>query len=108
MTTKSERDKIYWAQTHSAKRRISRYGVTPEIFDELFQRQGYMCGICETTDPGKRGWHLDHSHSSKSVRGILCMNCNLLLGHAKDSEALLTDAILYLRLSNNKNTKVAI
>lgn len=35
------------------------------------------------------------------------MNCNLLLGHAKDSEAILTEAILYLRLTNKNNMKVA-
>lgn len=35
------------------------------------------------------------------------MNCNLLLGHSKDSEDILTEAILYLRLTNKTNRTVS-
>jgi hypothetical protein len=48
-------------------------------------------------DPGDvRGWQIDHCHDSHKVRGILCRNCNLLLGYAKDSEGVLISATKYI------------
>ena len=38
----------------------------------------------------------DHSHKTNKVRDLLCSQCNLGLGHAKDSIDLLNKAIKYL------------
>jgi len=39
---------------------------------------------------------VDHDHKTGDVRGGLCTNCNLGLGHFKDSPELLRFAALYL------------
>lgn len=68
------------------------YGISSEEKEFLLVQQGGCCAVCNTSDPGKRGWHTDHDHSccpgrtscGKCIRGILCHNCNMLLGHAKE------------------------
>jgi len=76
---------------------LKRYGITPQTWDKIFESQGRKCQICLTHEPGKRGWHIDHCHLTLKVRGILCMNCNTLLGQAKDSVEILGRAIEYLK-----------
>ena len=39
---------------------------------------------------------VDHDHSTGDVRGGLCTNCNLGIGHFKDNPELLRFAALYL------------
>jgi hypothetical protein len=73
------------------------YDMTPEEFDLLFLSQDKRCAICKNPEPdGKHPWHIDHSHTTGAVRGILCSRCNLLLGHAKDNVETLRSAIAYL------------
>jgi hypothetical protein len=42
--------------------------------------------------------HVDHCHISGKVRGVLCQNCNLGLGHFHDTPEKLERAAAYLRL----------
>ena len=62
-----------------------RYGITQDQkWDLLKQQNG--CAICHCSEPrgfgkkDKNGWHVDHIHGSRVVRGILCARCNLILG----------------------------
>lgn len=80
------------------------YNLSREQYDELFLAQGESCAICDSTVSSGLGWHVDHDHSccsgtkscGKCVRGILCHHCNMVLGHAKDSESILRRASDYL------------
>lgn len=79
----------------------SRYGLTPEQYDERLQAQGGVCELCGMA-PGKqqRRFSVDHNHkccpSQKScgecLRGILCANCNRRVGFLEQmmEEALVT------------------
>ena len=51
-----------------------------------------MCAICGRPDPE----HVDHSHETGVVRGILCFNCNGGLGQFRDSIDALLNAVSYL------------
>ena len=52
--------------------------------------QGGVCKVCGSDVPGsKRGWHADHIHGTKIVRGILCHHCNVSIGFAKDNPGTL-------------------
>lgn len=89
-------EKIKFQAKRSTLKRV--YGLTLEQRDELFAKQGSKCGVCGLTDPGStKGWHIDHCHNTKRVRGILCNHCNLMLGYAKDNAETLANAIKYLR-----------
>lgn len=74
--------------------RKTKYGLATEQYDQLFESQAGRCAIC-----GQKPDRLcvDHCHTSKTVRGLLCTSCNLGLGHFKDSEASLLAAIQYLK-----------
>lgn len=75
-----------------------KYGLTPADWTFMFGMQGAACAICRNPSPGsKRGWHTDHDHRTGKVRGILCHKCNVLLGAAVDSPAILELAKAYLR-----------
>jgi hypothetical protein len=69
-----------------------RYGLTVEGYNILFTQQGNT--ICTTTHATK--WHVDHCHTSGKVRGILCQQCNHMLGLAYDNPAVLAAAVEYL------------
>ena len=64
---------------HDLKR---TYGITPEQWVEMLERQGGTCAICERM-PGKgRRFHVDHCHRTGKVRALLCGRCNVAIGMA--------------------------
>lgn len=65
-----------------SRRRKHAYGIATPEWEAMFDSQGRACAICRATTPGKQGlWHTDHDHVLGPVRGILCANCNMKLGH---------------------------
>lgn len=53
-----------------------------------------MCAICAITTSDVL--HVDHCHTTGKIRGLLCHQCNVLLGASKDSITTLQNAIKYL------------
>jgi len=98
-----ERHRKWKAENPEKARLISRnsqlkrtYGISIAVRDQMLASQG-GCAACGTTDPGsKLGWHIDHCHHSKKVRGILCHHCNVAAGAAKDDPARLRAIADYL------------
>jgi hypothetical protein len=59
------------------RNRKYRYGVDPQIFEDMVNNQNGKCLIC-----GCEKWQdleVDHNHSTGNVRGLLCQSCNLRL-----------------------------
>ena len=73
------------------------YNLSKEAWDLKFTEQNKCCAICKTKKPNGKGWHIDHNHISKKIRGILCHSCNSVLGFSKDNISILKTAILYLK-----------
>lgn len=69
--------------------------MTREAYDQLFEKQQGLCAICKKEDNIRLC--VDHDHVTGKVRGLLCKNCNGLLGYAHDSVDALQNAIDYLR-----------
>lgn len=95
------------SESLNASRRNKRYGITQEVFDAMLCQQFGKCLICEVTLSGETKNttpHVDHCHSTKKNRGILCSPCNLMLGNSKDSPAILRRAAEYLEKSCAERT----
>lgn len=76
----------------------AKYSLTLENFNQILAQQNNSCAICFTKNAGGKGtFHVDHNHVSGRLRGLLCHNCNLGLGHFKDNPNLLSVAIKYLQ-----------
>jgi hypothetical protein len=84
----------------SRKRNLmSNYGLTiMDVVTMLDERDG-TCDICKQYIGMYHNvdTHIDHCHTTDTVRGILCRPCNLMLGNAKDSAEVLLNAIEYLK-----------
>ena len=86
--------------TAAGKRKLSnrkshlkrKYGITLQEYDELLAAQGGGCAICGNPDAD----NVDHDHVTGEVRGILCFNCNIAIGHIADEKDRLLLAFAYL------------
>ncbi len=58
--------------------------------------QNNKCAICH--EPFDDTPCADHCHITGQKRGLLCRQCNFMLGHAKDNRRILHNAIEYLNL----------
>jgi hypothetical protein len=87
--------------------RLGRYKLTQEQYDEMYERQGGVCAICQQPPANGRVLSIDHDHSccpgltscGECVRGLLCTACNTALGKLKDDVVRLQRAIEYLSMS---------
>jgi len=79
-----------------------RYGLNKGDYEKMLAAQNFKCAICgadETclTPRGKpQRLHIDHCHTTKKVRGILCFTCNTAIGGLRDSPELARAAAEYL------------
>lgn len=74
--------------------RYKKYGITKVEFEEILNKQKNKCAICK--NDLKKEIHIDHSHNTGKVRGVLCGICNKGLGQFKDNIQNLKNAIKYL------------
>jgi hypothetical protein len=77
------------AYERERRRTLRKYGLTAEDFDRMLASQQGRCRGCGTTDPGRKGWHIDHCHVTGRVRCLLCNRCNTVLGMCGEDPALL-------------------
>lgn len=101
--TKKREASQKWRDTHPEKHtefnfniRFKLLNFTYQDYLKLSKKQGNVCAICKKPEKNKR-LATDHCHTKNKVRGLLCHNCNSLLGHAKDNIEILKLAIKYLK-----------
>ena len=82
---------------------ISKYGFSIKEFNELLSVQKGLCAICRKQETSvesrtglKRALAVDHSHSTRKVRGLLCSHCNRALGLLKENVEILKSMIAYI------------
>ena len=78
------------------------YGIDINRYNQILESQNYTCAICGSTEIGtkhQKNFHVDHCHTTKKVRGLLCKSCNIMLGEAKDDPRIISRAIEYLERS---------
>lgn len=84
---KSEQNRLY--------RLRKKYGLTDEKFKIQLHRQNYCCYGC-LKRLNKKNARVDHCHATGRFRGLLCDNCNWVLGNVKDDPAVLRRLMAYL------------
>lgn len=85
------------ASANARRCKIKRlFGITPEQCDTLLAHQGGVCAICKRASPDGRRLHIDHDHAAKTVRGLLCHDCNRGIGMFRDDARLLQVAAEYI------------
>ncbi len=67
----------------------AKYGLTRDQWDEQLIRQVGRCAICGAAFRGDGEPQVDHDHVTGKVRGMLCQNCNIMLGTSRDNPRIL-------------------
>lgn len=92
-----------WAKLNPDKSRNQKlmyaYGITLEQRNQMIKDQNGLCLICndKLDETISKNIHVDHDHSTGKVRGILCKQCNSLIGLSREREDILLNSINYLR-----------
>lgn len=78
-----------------------RYAITVEQYNEMLERQGGVCAICEdpetmTMKGTVANLAVDHDPETLRVRGLLCFDCNTGIGKLDHDPDRLRAAISYL------------
>jgi hypothetical protein len=76
-----------------------RYGIAQSEYDKMYNFQKGKCALCDAETIGRKGavnFCVDHNHKTGDVRGLLCHNCNVVLGKIKDNREWLSRALKYI------------
>ena len=73
------------------------YGLTEEQYNNLRKKQDYSCAVCYEKETPEKQLHVDHSHVTNEVRGLLCQKCNTSLGIMLDSPILIGRLMGYVK-----------
>ena len=87
-----------------ARRGMRNHRARTAKYEALVEQQGERCAICGRgreivmgPDQVTRRLSIDHDHATGATRGLLCTQCNAMLGHAADSPERLEAGAAYLR-----------
>ena len=86
---------------------VRTYKINEEQYYEMLASQNYRCKICNSDQNnsercGSGKLFIDHCHTTKEVRGLLCHKCNLAIGYLDDDIGRLQKAIDYLKQFERK------
>lgn len=73
-----------------------RYGLEPGDYKRLYEFQNGRCAICMRATGASRRLSTDHDHATGNTRGLLCRQCNDMLGHGRDDVLFFARVIHYL------------
>ncbi|KUN03186.1 hypothetical protein AQI95_24675 [Streptomyces yokosukanensis] len=81
------------------------YGISADHYDSMLAAQGGGCAICRVAPGEGTSLAVDHDHAccpgrkkscGECLRGLLCEDCNRVLGMFRDDPARFESAIGYL------------
>jgi hypothetical protein len=85
-----------YRERHRGHQIKAAYGLLPEQYRALVDRQNGVCAICGQPPPEDKSLHIDHCHDTEAIRGLLCFSCNTSIGHFGEDPARLRAAAHYL------------
>ena len=87
----------------------ARYGITPELYNEMLAAQNGKCAICGEIETAQHNVSkktlklaVDHCHKTGKVRGLLCQECNRGIAKFKDDPIKTQKATEYLIKHQNE------
>lgn len=101
-----QKEKLYKSEAWKNYKRKSKlkleFGISVERYDEMLSEQESKCANpgCRRDNPGRaniKSFAIDHCHKTGKIRGLLCFQCNVALGHLNDSEDKIEGLLQYLR-----------
>jgi hypothetical protein len=75
---------------------LKKFGINADQYSAILKEQHEVCAICHQKDPCDRQLAVDHCHTTKKVRGLLCTNCNMAIGKFQDNVEYLKRAVEYM------------
>lgn len=78
-----------------------KYGITLSEYNAMSDAQNHACKICRKPETGRR-LAVDHCHTTKKIRGLLCSSCNISIGRMSHDPEILHRAIEYLKSADSK------
>lgn len=81
-----------WRKEHPVEYRCKVRGWPLAHYYAQEKKQRGRCAICEKRARLK----LDHDHKNNKPRALLCLTCNLGLGHFHDNPRTIRNALRYL------------
>lgn len=83
---------------HTRNKRLkNKYGITINDYEQMLKDQNNSCLICKDEFSDTIKPDVDHHHSTRKVRGILCHTCNLALGYLREDEDIIWNMLEYLK-----------
>lgn len=79
---------------------MKKFGISTEDFQAMHDQQNGLCAICGE----EKKLQVDHCHKTGRVRGLLCGECNKMIGLARDDMTILWQALGYLNLSSSSTS----
>ena len=74
-----------WRQVNKERRYWNyiwnTYKLTKINWEEIYAKQNGLCTICGQAPIPPHRLAVDHDHSTGAIRGLLCRNCNCIIGH---------------------------
>lgn len=99
------------AQRHYGLKRY--YGISVEQYNQMLADQNGVCAICKLPETSKTPYggpikplSVDHNHETNEVRGLLCTQCNYMIGHCRENREFLLEGVKYL--DKHSGRKVAM
>ena len=97
---------------HESYYTLKRYKLSTLELKRMLEQQDNRCAICgldfdylkeikENKVPQLGKPRIDHNHLTGKIRGLLCDECNLVLGKCKDNPLILIKAAKYLVINNS-------
>jgi hypothetical protein len=65
--------------------------------EKALKNSNGLCEICFEKLTNTKKTHVDHDHDTNKFRGILCNQCNIMLGYARNNPVILESGAAYIR-----------
>lgn len=102
-----KKNRTKFIEKYRKKGRLDHYPIDEKAYDKMLRAQSGQCAICGImlNIEGQYTSHIDHDHDTGAIRGILCRDCNLALGHIENklSNGWEEKALKYLKINKNNS-----